>query len=277
MKLKNLTICGLVIGMTVVSFSANSQIRDVSNTMIFQISGDEAMRLQDDYVVDVSGAVKLQDSALTCNAGNEGAFRYNGSALQVCNGTAWRSIEFTPGDQHYFVLTKSTWNGNLGGLSGADAKCLTELTNEDWMGKSTANLSSGTVKALLGMNIYNIRSSTTYNFAVASSPTIGGATFDTASNRLGPDNLDSWDTASHFGDTYSYWTGLTGTSTRWFHDVGSPAPDCNGWTDGTMGSTGEDGTSSNLPGGEAGRYYKSGSNALCSASYHLICFVNVNP
>ena len=256
------------------SLPAVAQIRDLSSNMVFQISGDEAMRLQDDYVVDVSGAVKLQDSSLTCNAGNEGAFRYNGSALQVCNGTLWRSIQFTPDYQHYFVLTKNTWNGDLGGLSGADAKCLTELTNEDWMGKSTANLSASTVKAFIGTNISKFKVETSYNFAVASSPTIGGGSFFTSVSRLGPNNLDAWDDATHFGDTYLYWTGLKGSSTQWSHNPGDPATDCSGWTDATFGSQGEDGTSTVSSGNEVERYYISGSNTVCLADRHLICIVN---
>jgi hypothetical protein len=39
------------------------------------------------------------------------------------------------------VLTPTTYNGNLGGRSGADAACLTELatTHTTWQGYSTAN------------------------------------------------------------------------------------------------------------------------------------------
>jgi hypothetical protein len=40
----------------------------------------------------------------------------------------------------YFVLTNSTWNGNLGGFSGANAKCLSELTgNTNWKYYTAAN------------------------------------------------------------------------------------------------------------------------------------------
>ena len=39
----------------------------------------------------------------------------------------------------YFVMSKSTWNGNLGNVSGSDAKCLTDLTaNTGWRGYTDA-------------------------------------------------------------------------------------------------------------------------------------------
>lgn len=61
---------------------------------------------------------------------------------QFCNGTNWIAFggKMWQGDTPtsgvgYFVMSKSTWNGNLGDLSGADALCLTELaTNTGWKG-----------------------------------------------------------------------------------------------------------------------------------------------
>src|SRR5262245_21585528 len=87
---------------------------------------------------------------------NEGDIIYNADyhTYQFCNGTS--SIGFgggmnctttvtgysptTPSGTGYFVLTNTTYNGNLGGFVGADALCLTELTtNTNWRGYATAN------------------------------------------------------------------------------------------------------------------------------------------
>lgn len=53
----------------------------------------------------------------------------------------------------YVVLTGTTYNGNLGGLAGADTKCLAELQNMPWNGKADATerglLNSNNVKAYI--------------------------------------------------------------------------------------------------------------------------------
>ena len=72
---------------------------------------------------------------------------------QFCNGTNWIQYESGfawlgqahnnptyPAGVGFFVLSKTTYTGNLGDLSGANASCLTDLTtNTGWKGYSTAN------------------------------------------------------------------------------------------------------------------------------------------
>ena len=82
-------------------------------------------------------------------AGNEGDIVYNSSnhLYQFCNGSIWLAYSggtgnctaassyspATPPDSGYFVVTKSTYNGNLGGIIAANSTCLTELTtNTGW-------------------------------------------------------------------------------------------------------------------------------------------------
>jgi hypothetical protein len=79
-------------------------------------------------------------------------YNYDYHTFQFCNGSSWiamgscgcgppiQSPITAPNGSGYFVLSHDTYDGNLGGLSGADAKCLTDLTTHTgWMGYATAN------------------------------------------------------------------------------------------------------------------------------------------
>src|SRR5258708_33498310 len=70
--------------------------------------------------------------------GNEGDQFYSSDyhTYQFCNGTSWLAFgggsgcaatggysPTRPSGYGYFVLTSTTYNGNLGGVLGADAKC----------------------------------------------------------------------------------------------------------------------------------------------------------
>ena len=134
---------------------------------------------------------------------------------QFCNGSNW--VKFGGGSRvtmptssdGYFVMSKSTWNGNLGGsLAAADAKCLTELTtNTGWRGYPDANsrgiLTSGKVHAFIcaheAAGICNATvASTTYYFAYAGDATKGGASFTTDSGGIGPNDSADWSDAHPF-------------------------------------------------------------------------------
>lgn len=104
----------------------------------------------------------------------------------------------TPSGSGHFVLTSTTYNGNLGGLSGADARCLTELTtNTSWRGYASANangqLVAGTVHAALCIsNCTNLMPLTTYFFAKVGDASAGGASFMSDSNGLAPNDSANW-------------------------------------------------------------------------------------
>lgn len=173
----------------------------------------------------------------------------------------------------YFVMTNTTWTGNLGGLSGADAKCLTELTTYDWMGKSSATITASNVKAFLcdSSTCNNPEGDTTYNFAVANSPSTGGDSFTTDSTGRGPGDNSAWNTSTTFsgGQWWSNRSDASASTTLWdLTPRGSG--DCGGWTHGT-GSP---------PWGSRGRTnitdekrWEAGSND-CSNPLPLICMVH---
>ena len=153
-------------------------------------------------------------------------------------------------------MSQSTWNGNLGGLSGADAKCLTELTtNTNWKGYGDANarglLISAKVHAFAVANQAsghptNLNASTIYTFADANNSGHGGASFTTNGSGMGPGDNADWSGASYFGADYIYWTNIAiGTSTLWdgttYRNTDGGA--CNGFNTGTSGYNSANGES----------------------------------
>jgi hypothetical protein len=186
--------------------------------------------------------------------------------------TTWTASTPLPGSvSGYMVLSSATYNGNRGGMAGAHATCLTEVTNNNWRGKADAQsrgfLVSDYVRAFLcdSNTCVNAVPSQTYTFAVAGTPASGGATFTTNASGYGPADSANWSGATYFGGNFTYWTGhgeFFGTS--WSGTIGST---CSDWTNSGF-SIGNYGTSNSTG---VGRW--NGSANLCSSSYRLLCIV----
>lgn len=226
-------------------------------------------------------------------AGVESQIVYNADykTMQFCDGTDWVNMgggldcnfPSPPSGSGYFVLTHTTWDGNLGGIAGADAKCLTELgtTYTSWRGYTTANsngqITAGKVHAFLcdqNGTCNNLMPLTTYYFAYANSGAPGGASFTTDASGIGPNNSNPWSAANYFGGTYTYWTnreddpGGGVTPTKWVNAHGD-GNDCSAWTNPGSGGIGNYGNSST---NDALRWW--GGGAGCNITRRLICFVN---
>ena len=139
-------------------------------------------------------------SGCTNPVATESAVIYNNDihVPQYCDGDDWRVMinyldapatgGIIPG---YIVRTKDGYNGNLGGLSGADAICLSELQTYDWKGKSEAGtLTSGRVKAWLcdSSTCNDFVPDSIYIMAKADSTTTGGAALYVAADGSGPND-----------------------------------------------------------------------------------------
>ncbi len=238
----------------------------------------------------------------TCSTA--GALRYNTtiSNIEYCNGSVWSQLAqvqptappTAPSGSGYFVMSKSTWNGNLGGLSNANSLCLTELTtNTNWSGYSAANsaglLNSSHVFAFLcnGVTCNNLTPITTYYFANAANSSAGGASFNTDSNGDGPNDSSNWSAANRFYGAYTYWTGRqtsgSDSSTTWAitasNYYNSTCPVFGGnWStssssSGSSGAAGATGTSTNTTDARWTTNYD-GVTTSCDQSLHLICYVN---
>ena len=225
-----------------------------------------------------------------CTASLEGAQRWNSQTQnpEFCTGgqwiqptPAWTSISGTPptpsSGSGYFVLTASSYTGNLGSLAAANANCLSDLTANDWMGKATAIslglLTASKVKAWLciGWPCNNLTPLTTYYFAASGAPTVGGANFSTDSSGRGPGNNYSWAAANYFSGTYEYWTGARGLYSQTYANTYGWSGDinyhCNNLS--STAVTGYYGTSSST----SSTRYEAGVQS-CANSLHLICYVN---
>lgn len=227
-----------------------------------------------------------------CSTTTEGMLRYNATTrlTEYCDGGTWTQASQTqsaggpdaPAGSAYFVLTNTTYTGNLGGLAGADSACLTEIgtTNTSWRGYSVANsrgmINSTYVKAFLcDQDVCNrTKPSTSYNFAYANSATPGGASFTTDNGGLGPNDSYLWSAANYFGGAYEYWTNISSTSaTQWATlpagNIYASYHHCSNWTDGSSGQSGLLGSS---PQSDGGRW--AAANGYCDTPRRLICLVN---
>lgn len=234
-------------------------------------------------------------TADTCDSNHAGMVQWTGSSFQGCNGTSWSALvqvqsttpPTAPSGSGYFVLTKTTWDGNLGGKVGADAKCLTELssTNTTWAGYSTANSNGQLISAKVhaffctGNNCTNLMPLTTYYFAYAGNSSVGGASFTTDSSGFGPYDSISWAAANRFGGTFTYWTGRAGcTSTAWCNSASNSGDDsnnCLGYTSNSSSyGTGSYGSSAATDAGRWDGGYYPNSNGGCANTLNLVCFVN---
>jgi hypothetical protein len=229
-------------------------------------------------------------------AGNEGDMIYNSAyhAMQYCNGSTWETIGkgttivgnctggcTTPNTSGYFVLSHGTFNGNLGGTSGADADCLADLTANNWNGKADATsrglLIAGKVTAMAPVfyGCYGPSPNTNYIFAVSGDTGAGGASFTTDSSGNGPGDSNNWSGVTYFNGTYTYWTGQGGISnTLWGScGYGDNNPNrCGNWTSSTSGGGygGNYGSSNATDGGR----FLAVAGADCSVARRILCFVS---
>lgn len=181
----------------------------------------------------------------------------------------------TPVTPAYFVVTNTTWTGNLGGVSGADAKCLTELTtNTNWKGYTTANangqLIAAKVKSFLcsSSSCNNLMANQTYSFAKVGDSNAGGASFKTNGSGQGPGNSANWSEASHFSGTFNYWTNRNADATLWYTAPLSVVSTCSDFITGVSDTAGDGASAS------AGAARVNNAYSACSVLHNLVCFVN---
>lgn len=213
----------------------------------------------------------------TCGSGApDGAIRYNSAStcVEYCDGASWVCPSGS-GGKGYFVASNGAFNPNLGGLSGADSSCLTELQTYNWKGKADAGTLTGArVKAFLcdSATCNNLEPDTVYLFARSNNTTMGGTAFVTDANGAGPGYSDTWGGNGYFGTAAGtdFWTSRSaGTADRWgITPFGSNH--CSNWSDATLSFNGRAGSSSN----SGTNRWSNGAWMCSSTSIRLICFVN---
>jgi hypothetical protein len=238
--------------------------------------------------LDVNGGIRAGSNTVVtaCTAADEGTQRYNYTkhAIEWCNGSGWITAGSvggtTPlptgmGGTGYFVLSNSSWDGNLGGLVGADAKCRTELSTYNWMGKP-GSLDTSKVYAWLcdGSACNTLIASTNYYYATANDLTAGGAFFTTDTLMRGPGDGFQWNALNRFNVTASYFSNhFPSSNTQWEnypHSSGSVASNCSNWSTNSSGSIGN--TNGTTTASNDTRFSYLSTN--CGIPSRLICFVN---
>ena len=219
--------------------------------------------------------------------GVAGMIRYNSttSAVEFYNGTSWQTA-LSVGSTGYFVLTKTTYNGSMGGLSGANANCLTELTtNTGWMGYSTANANGQLIGSKVKAFLCNDSSSgtdgvtglpystdpyecstgspnSTYLFANANNAAYGGGSFTTDNNAYPSFGSANWSGSAYFGGDVYYWAS-GGSYYAPYENT------CDSWNSSNSGINGLHGYSNGTTGARLGN-----GNSACNSTLPVICIVN---
>lgn len=213
-----------------------------------------------------------QTTGFSCSTPGVLQYSAGDSSYKYCNGVNWVLARIPP--PGYFVMSSGTYNGNRGGKSGADATCLTELTSNDWMGKTAASasglLNSTYVKAFLCYDSSDCAALVPgfkYYFGRAGAPASGGSFFTTDSLGQGPGDAANWSGSTYFGVSATYWTGRgEDTATKW-STQGESSKTCTGFT--STSFWGAQGASAQT---DENRWNKGGL-PNCSGSYRLVCVV----
>lgn len=238
-----------------------------------------------------AGSVIIGPDDAPCDSSRRGAIRYESvnDYHEYCDGVEWRRFVAASGtgdlstpaaDTGYFVLSASTWVDNLGGRVGTNTRCLSDLTDNNWLNKDDAVarglLIGSKVRGFIctgntDISCNNALPLTTYTFAVSGLPTTGGAQFVTDSMGRGPHNTQNWGGTNYFGSDAFYWANRGAVSPDLWSTAGAVegAGTCNGYSSSSTGSQGQTGNANNT--GET-RWNATPLN--CSSAHHLICMVH---
>ncbi len=230
------------------------------------------------------GSIRIGPDTTPCDGTRDGAIRYDSTSkiYEFCYATDWRKIvtetgtgapPIPPAGNGHFVITSGQWDGNLGGMAGANAKCLADLTANDWLGKATSTVDATHVFAFICPNITcnNPLPNTTYNFAVSGDVTKGGASFTVDASQRGPGNNIAWTGTNYFDGIKEYFTGRSwsGTTSWWHLPSSDNNNNCNSWTSNSAIVTGRYGNSNNTDHVRWGQW-----GPTCDIPKHLLCFVH---
>jgi len=183
---------------------------------------------------------------------------------------------------HWFLLTNSTSNADLGGMSGANAICLNEVNSYEWKNKPAGvTYDQSQVRAFIcdSTTCNNLLPDTKYAFGVLRDSYIGGDSFVTDSSGRGPGDNDIWQDDSKFGakTIKSYWSNrYTGFSDMWPTTPDPIHEACGDWTSsdyyqGANNWVGLFGAISVYGDESRWRFWQS---QPCDSQRHLVCFVN---
>lgn len=215
--------------------------------------------------------LQIADDTGSCTPAKKGRLRFSdATGWHYCDGGNWLPFESAATSRGYLVQTVTRWNGNLGGLSGADAKCLTELqTTYNWKGKAEAGTLNATrVKAFLcdGTTCNNLQANTIYLTAKANSLTLGGIGFLTDSDGRGM-GYEIYLDDGNWNSSSNIWTNRSSLSNAYWNVTPKGANHCSQWT-----SSSGSGHEGNVGWSNMNRWDEASES--CSVQNFLLCIVD---
>lgn len=159
-----------------------------------------------------------------------------------------------PGEACRVFVTSATYDGNLGGLAGADAKCDERAAESGWPGTYRACLSDGTYSP--GTRF--VRNPVPYQF-------VNGTTIEANWADLTDGTLDAALNRNEWGDVVAPGRVWTNTNSN---GSGASSGHCENWTiDLSVPYWGATGSAFSTD-----KYWTEGGLAVCDSSGSLYCF-----
>lgn len=212
----------------------------------------------------------------SCAGTASGTMTYDVGAdyIKWCDGTTWKTTRSA--NKGFFVYSGSfIYNGNLGGLSGANATCLSLLQTYNFKDKASAQIDSSRVFAFLcdSTTCNNLLPSTKYFFAQVNDTVGGGASFTTNASGQGPnDSTNNWASSTFFNasSNYFYYSGRLSSSSSLWATTPDTSFNCSGFTSNSSGFIGRAGNVNSTNNAR----WTSGNQPTCNLNRALICYVN---
>ena len=192
-----------------------------------------------------------------------GWYNSSGGGFNICcvGGPGGMATDALP--IGYAVRTETKYNANLGGLAGADAKCLAELQNMPWNGKADAIqrgiLTSSNVRAFLCDQTECRKFKAFTRYGATRTQTLSGSInyADTGSTEVRNLSTNNYLVNTNIGNG-TYWTGGDSPSGQ--------GDRCQNWT-----STG---SAETYYGGNGAPVYFYDWYTACSSNLSLVCLVH---
>lgn len=193
----------------------------------------------------------------------------------------------------YFVMISQTthpYQANLGGLTGGNAKCLTELTNQNWTYKAEAQARGVLVASKV--KFFNCdtttcqmpAANTTFKFATTPNVVNGGGamygtrTFTTNASGQGPGDALPWNKPDAFGPDQGQWRANIKpvSNTLWATTpyTTNATLICNNWASNSSALTSTVSDWDSNPSVQSRFSAAGGGTKPCSTKTAFICFVN---
>ncbi len=211
--------------------------------------------------LDVNGELRVGSGSVACGSSNAGIMRWNTTYCQMefCDGASFVDFHTKKPAQHRRIFTTSAlYDGNLGGIAGANAKCQTRADAGGLNGSFRAFLGS-TPTGLEDMDPNEILAETE-NLILVDGTVVNRCSL--WSDQAIENEIDLDETGATISTNTGVWTGGVDD----FGDASTT--DCVDWTSASGGNSGRAGDATED--GSLNPWFAA-STTICSASRRLFC------